>query len=191
MKNDNQTKNISNNGIIIIGEKQKGQILPVTKELIKAGQILAARSGQPISVLISSGANPFLTEKVLLPVLKKEKPSLVLFGSTAFGRILGSVLSASLDTEIIMDAAALRYDSNTDRFIITKSSPDGRHLADYATASVKKDKESQPVLVSVRQGVLSGSSSSDICLPGCSSPDTCLPAALRPAALPLTVLLRL
>ena len=180
MKKNNQTEQDSRQGIVIIGEKQSEQLHPVTKELIKAGQILAARSGQSVSVLICSDAATFYAAKILLHILKEEQPSLILLGSTTFGRILGSSLSASLNAEIIMDASALRYDSDTDRFLITKSSPDGRHLADYTSASSKNGEKPQPILVSVRQGVLSGHSSPDTCLAGSSSPDTCLAGSFSP-----------
>ena len=182
MKKNNQTERDSRQGIVIIGEKQSEQLHPVTKELIKAGQILAARSGQSVSVLICSDAAPFSAAKILLPILKEEQPPLILLGSTTFGRILGSSLSASLDAEIIMDASALRYDSDTDRFLITKSSPDGRHLADYTSASIKNREKPRPILVSVRQGVLSVHSSPDTCLAGSSSPDTCLTDSFSPNA---------
>lgn len=102
MKKNNQTEQDSRQGIVIIGEKQSEQLHPVTKELIKAGQILAARSGQSVSVLICSDAAPFSAAKILLPILKEEQPSLILLGSTTFGRILGSSLSASLNAEIIL-----------------------------------------------------------------------------------------
>lgn len=171
MKKNNQTKINASHGIIIIGEKEREQLHPVTKELIKAGQILAARSAQSLSVLTCNDSNPFLAERTFLPVLKEEQPSLILIGSTTFGRILGASLTASLEAEIIMDAAALRYDPDTSRYIITKASPDGRHLADYTVAPITKDGIIPPILVSVRQGVLS-----DLSLSDTSSSDVFLPS---------------
>lgn len=158
MNTNNKINNNSSNGILIIGEKQQKQLHPVTQELMNAGQILSAQSGHSLSVLVYNDTNPFPAKEALVPILRKEKPSLVLLGSTTFGRILGSSLSFSLNAEIIMDASALCYDPDTNRFIITKASPDGRSLANYTSASNKEEKDWHPILVAIRQGVLTGNS---------------------------------
>lgn len=127
------------NEIWVIVERIEKEIKPVTYEVLEAAKNLAGQSGGRVTALypgadppadpeslIQYGAdrvlvprNPHLEGYVnsiylgaLLPLLREEKPGLVLMGATNHGKELSAGLAAALDAGLATDCVGLHWDAS-------------------------------------------------------------------------------
>lgn len=122
--------------IIIVGEIQKGEILPLTLELIGVGIKLSEERNLKVSVILSGVSikdeaarllhygvdeilciedkkleeeQVYLHHNAIIEVLKKKNPNIILIGGTASGRVLAGKTAFAFDTELVTDASKLSF----------------------------------------------------------------------------------
>lgn len=145
-------------GIVVVGEIQKGEIFPLTLELIGAGRKLSEQRNLPLSVILS-GTNikeeakklqNYEIDEILciedeklkegymqihhdaiIEILKEKNPKAILIGGTASGRVLAGKTAYAFDTELVSDASKLTYDEEKEQLIITRPAFDGKNMADF------------------------------------------------------------
>lgn len=162
-------------GITVIGEVCQGKILPLSLELLGAAKKLAQEMNCPVSFVFAGwkmdaevmkmkhyGIDEIfyledkrLQEKqkefhreAMIGYLKEKNPKVVFVGGSAFGRILAGELAFFMDTEVVTDAAALSYQKEEDKILITRPAFDGKQLADFCMASDAMQ------IITVRSGVM-------------------------------------
>lgn len=170
--------------ILLLGEQYQGTLHPVTLELLHAGRTLARQMNGTLYLLLcgtqqelsrteaaslpcppdvilrlfpSSEEVPFLWEaEAVLSAAQEIQPALFLFGATSYGRKMSALLSASMETEMLTDIAAIHYEEAEDRLTVTKTSVDGKYLSDYTSqlTLTQSRQDHRPVMVSVRPGIL-------------------------------------
>ena len=170
--------------ILILGEQYQGTLHSVTLELLHAGRRLTGQMNGTLCLLLcgtkqelsqieksslpyppdtifclspSTEERPFEWEaKAVCSVTQEICPALILCGATSYGRKMSALLSASLETEMLTDIAAIRHNKKEDRLVITKTSVDGKFLSDYTTQLplAQSQRDCHPVMVSVRPGIL-------------------------------------
>lgn len=145
-------------GIVVVGEIQKGEIMPLTLELIGAAGKLSKERNLSLSVILSGceikeeakklynyGVDEILCiedEKLIeghmqlhhdavIEVLKEKVPKVILIGGTASGRVLAGKTAYAFDTELVCDASKLTYDEKQEQLIITRPAFDGKNMADF------------------------------------------------------------
>lgn len=163
------------NGIVIVGEIQKGKLLPVTLELLFAGRKLAQQMESSLSVVLlgqevrqeAARLRNYQIDEVLYMehaclkentatlhgsalcgLLKEKKPKAVLIGATTFGRVLGAVTAYELGTELVTDASDLCYEQKNERILITRPAFDGKMMAEFALS------DGQINVISIRPGMM-------------------------------------
>jgi len=126
-------------GVMVFAEQRMGKIAPITFELLGKGRELADKLGEPLScVLLGNGMKENASELVdfgadivylydspsletfredsytelISSLAKEEKPSVMLFGGTSFGKSLASRTAARLDTGLTADCTGLDIDEN-------------------------------------------------------------------------------
>lgn len=162
-------------GIVIVGEQKKQELLPMTLELIGAGKKLAQQCHASVSVILVGEdvkkeaerlkhyhldeilcvadqrlkeRHSSMHQKAIARCLREKQPKAVLIGGTAFGRVLAGSLAFELDTEVLVDAAKIFYDSQLDNIVISRPASDGKHMADFAV-----DHSCFPI-ITIRSGVM-------------------------------------
>lgn len=162
-------------GIIVVGEIQKGEILPLTLELIGAGVKLSKETNLSVSVILSGTdikeeakkLHNYEVDEILciedeklkeghmqvhhdaiVEVLKEKDPKVILIGGTASGRALAGKTAYAFDTELVSDASKLMYDEENKQVIITRPAFDGKNMADFVI-----DPALIPV-ITIRTGVM-------------------------------------
>jgi len=147
-------------GVWVIGEQKGGEIERITYELIGKAIKLAKKKGvETAAVLlgdnIESSAhsllyygvdrvyvcnNPslkdFLPEpysKVLIHLIEKEKPEIILAGSTTQGRALLSRIAVNLRTGLTADCTGLEIDKDTGNLVQTRPAFGGSVMATIIT----------------------------------------------------------
>ena len=127
------------NGILVVGEVQDGQLVPVTAELLAGARKLAESGGQQVQCLlvgsgveglaqeaIAAGADevlvaddPALAEynsdtyiQAIEKAVQDEQPLVVLFGQTNLGRDMAPRLAFRQKTGVIMDAIELSMEGD-------------------------------------------------------------------------------
>ena len=145
-------------GIVVVGEIQKREIMPLTLELIGAAGKLSRERDLSLSVILSGcgikeeakklynyGVDEILCiedEKLIeghmqlhhdavIEVLKEKDPKVILIGGTASGRVLAGKTAYAFDTELVCDASKLTYDEKQEQLIITRPAFDGKNMADF------------------------------------------------------------
>ncbi|MFR4611189.1 MAG: electron transfer flavoprotein subunit alpha/FixB family protein [Anaerostipes hadrus] len=145
-------------GIVVVGEIQKREIMPLTLELIGAAGKLSKERDLSLSVILSGcgikeeakklynyGVDEILCiedEKLIeghmqlhhdavIEVLKGKDPKVILIGGTASGRVLAGKTAYAFDTELVCDASKLTYDEKQEQLIITRPAFDGKNMADF------------------------------------------------------------
>lgn len=145
-------------GIVVVGEIQKGEILPLTLELIGAGKKLSKERNLPLSVVLSGTDIKEEADKLqnyevdeilymedeklkeghmqihhdaIIELLKEKNPKVILIGGTASGRILAGKTAYAFNTELVSDASKLAYDEEKEQLIITRPAFDGKNMADF------------------------------------------------------------
>ena len=145
-------------GIVVVGEIQKREIMPLTLELIGAAGKLSKERDLSLSVILSGcgikeeakklynyGVDEILCiedEKLIeghmqlhhdavIEVLKEKDPKVILIGGTASGRVLAGKTAYAFDTELVCDASKLTYDEKQEQLIITRPAFDGKNMADF------------------------------------------------------------
>ena len=145
-------------GIVVVGEIQKREIMPLTLELIGAAGKLSKERNLSLSVILSGcgikeeakklynyGVDEILCiedEKLIeghmqlhhdavIEVLKEKDPKVILIGGTASGRVLAGKTAYAFDTELVCDASKLTYDEKQEQLIITRPAFDGKNMADF------------------------------------------------------------
>lgn len=140
-------------GIVVVGEIQKREIMPLTLELIGAAGKLSKERNLSLSVILSGcgikeeakklynyGVDEILCiedEKLIeghmqlhhdavIEVLKEKDPKVILIGGTASGRVLAGKTAYAFDTELVCDASKLTYDEKQEQLIITRPAFDGK-----------------------------------------------------------------
>ncbi len=159
-----------NNGVLIVGEVEEGQLSPITAELAGIGKKLADDLGQGLStVLIGSELGDIPKEVVSLgadkvytidnPLFKNyqtdsyvtalEKlvndasPEILLFGHTPMGRDMAPRLAFRLGVGVTMDCVALGIDSESKLLRKNKPVYGGNAMAVYVS-------EGHPQMAAIR-----------------------------------------
>lgn len=162
-------------GIVVIGELKKGSLLGLTFELIGAGKKLAEQLNTFVSVILAGEDieqeaeklrhygideilcitderlkenNHSMYQKTIGHCLREKKPQGVLIGGTAFGRVLAGSIAFELDTELVVDAANIFYDAQTEEIVVSRPAFDGKNMADFSIDPLF------PSVITVRSGVM-------------------------------------
>jgi electron transfer flavoprotein alpha subunit/NAD-dependent dihydropyrimidine dehydrogenase PreA subunit len=143
-------------GVWIFAEQRKGEIMPVTYELLGVGRTLANDLGEGLSVFllgnhIKEKAEELLNydlEKIYLiedPLLKsyrthlytqaivdlvnRERPEVILMGATSLGRDLAPRVATRLQTGLTADCTGLEIDKKERNLIQTRPALGGNIMA--------------------------------------------------------------
>ena len=162
-------------GIVVVGEIQKREIMPLTLELIGAAGKLSKERDLSLSVILSEcgikeeakklynyGVDEILCiedEKLIeghmqlhhdavIEVLKGKDPKVILIGGTASGRVLAGKTAYAFDTELVCDASKLTYDEKQEQLIITRPAFDGKNMVDFVI------NPSLTSVITIRTGVM-------------------------------------
>jgi len=147
-------------GIWIIAEQKGGEIEKITYELAGKGIELAKKKGTNTSVVLLGNNvktsakellyygidkvyivdNPLLKEflpepysKALLDLIKKEKPEIILAGSTTQGRALLSRIAVNLQTGLTADCTGLEIDGESGNLVQKRPAFGGSVMATIVT----------------------------------------------------------
>lgn len=125
-------------GVLIFAEQKDGVIHKVSYELLNKGEELAKNLKVPLYAMILGGKEINLQELIyrgakevfhvegdifdvpeellyadnILPLIKKIKPEICLFGATSFGRSLAPRIAGNLETGLTADCTELKIDDD-------------------------------------------------------------------------------
>ncbi len=148
-----------NNGILVYGETGKGQLSPISRELLSVGRKLADAKGEQLSIVLIGGdadacgqeAISFGADNVygindapaehyegasytaIMEKLCRETvcPAILLIGQTLTGRDLAPRVAFRLKTGLVMDCIGLDVDPGSKQLVITKPVAGGNIVATY------------------------------------------------------------
>ncbi len=160
-------------GVMVFAEQREGETHPITFELLGKGREIADKLGAELSgvllgyqvkdkarELIYYGADkvflfdhPSLKEfdvvlykRILVDLIKEEKPEIFLVGATRLGRSLAPRIAAALNTGLTADCIDLQIDENGD-LVQIRPAFTGNIIAHIKT-------KTKPVMATVRYRVL-------------------------------------
>ena len=163
-------------GVWVYCEQYRGQLRPVSLELLGQGRqladelnctltavLLGARVAVHSSILISHGADEVLLAEedylaelsdlvychVLVDLVQQYKPSIFLLGATSFGRSLAPRVAAALGTGLTADCTILAADKEQGLLLQTRPAFGGNLMATIVTP------QHRPQMATVRPHVFS------------------------------------
>lgn len=160
-------------GVWVFAERA-GKMLPVALELTGQARALADRRGSAVTVLLPRGMqdeaeqlvaagadrvflcpSPFLRDRLDAPytdwiadLVLKERPEILLFGATGFGRSLAPRVAARLGVGLTADCTGLDIDPETGFLLQTRPAFGGNLMATIVSPHCR------PQMATVRPGVL-------------------------------------
>ncbi len=163
-------------GMSVVVQHQDGKVHPVSLELIGEAKRLAQKAGSPLYAVILGnkldeallepiahyGADRifyyehellenFSTEaytKVVCDFIRKQKPEVVLFGATSFGRDFAPRVAARIGTGLTADCTALEFDEQDRKILQTRPAFGGNLMATIICPT------NRPQMATVRPGVM-------------------------------------
>jgi len=162
-------------GVWIFAEQRRGEIAPVTFELIGAGRTLADTLGEKLSVVLIGHRikekikeifsypvdriylidHPSLENystlrytKVFAELIEKEKPEIILMGATSIGRDLAPRVASRLKTGLTADCTGLEIDKTKRLLLQTRPAFGGNIMATIISPSCR------PQMATVRPRVM-------------------------------------
>lgn len=172
----NQNINLEDyNDVWVIAEQVKGEIHPVTIELIGEGKKLSTSINKKLIVVIAGYNIQHSVEKlqnygpdkiyyiddplleyyttdgykeVVSKLINEKKPEIVLIGATSIGRDLGPRLAASVGTGLTADCTKLEIDTDDGKLLQTRPAFGGNLMATIICP------KNRPQMSTVRPGVM-------------------------------------
>lgn len=162
-------------GMSVIVQHQQGKIQPVSLELIGEAKRLAQKAGSPLyAVILGSRIEAMLDgiahygvdkifyyehellenystdayTKVVCDFIRSQKPEVVLFGATAFGRDFAPRVAARMGTGLTADCTALEFDEQDRKILQTRPAFGGNLMATIICPN------NRPQMATVRPGVM-------------------------------------
>ncbi len=176
MEKDEGTADLSAyHGVFVFAECNEEGPLPVAFELLGKGRELADSKGTKLAaLLIGSGVETFAPAliahgadevilcddkvyaegfdepyaKAVASLVKREKPEILLFGATMFGRSLAPRVAANLRTGLTADCTVLEIDKETGLLRQTRPAFGGNLMATIVCANTR------PQMATVRPGIM-------------------------------------
>ena len=173
-KEDNGNDITAYHGIWVFAQQSEGTILPVAYELLGKGRELADQLGEELTAvifghelknlesLIHAGADKVLVAddpklgfamdlpyaELLTKLIRERKPTIVLYGATAFGRSMAPRVAATVRTGLTADCTILAIDPETKLLQQTRPAFGGNLMATI------KCPNTRPQMATVRPGVM-------------------------------------
>ena len=162
-------------GMSVVVQHQQGKIHPVSLELIGEAKRLAQKAGSPLYAVILGNKlgesldalahfgvdtifyyehellENYSTEaytKVVCEFIQQQKPEVVLFGATSFGRDFAPRVAARIGTGLTADCTALEFDEQDRKILQTRPAFGGNLMATIICPI------NRPQMATVRPGVM-------------------------------------
>lgn len=161
-------------GIWVFAQQSEGEILPVAYELLGKGRELANALDEELTAvcfgngvkspekLIHAGADKVLLAEdaslafpmdlpyaeLLTELIRERKPSIVLYGATAFGRSMAPRVAATVKTGLTADCTVLEIDAESKLLWQTRPAFGGNLMATIICPNTR------PQMATVRPGVM-------------------------------------